>query len=111
MDLQRRRLRQRVLQQKALQQRSWDALTEFACRACGSAAVVYPAQLCDDAPVTCRRCRTVLCTLREFRVAAAQGIARIQAFADQAGTDGSAQTGVGSPRGLLGRMLGRLATL
>jgi hypothetical protein len=44
--------------------------TEFACRACGSAAVVYPDRLSDDAPVKCQRCRTVLCTLREFRLAA-----------------------------------------
>jgi hypothetical protein len=44
--------------------------TEFACRACGSPAVVYPDRLSDDAPVTCQRCRTVLCTLREFRLAA-----------------------------------------
>ncbi len=43
--------------------------TEFACRACGSPAVVYPDRLSDDAPVTCQRCRTVLCTLREFRLA------------------------------------------
>jgi hypothetical protein len=45
-------------------------VTEFACRACGSPAVVYPDRLSDDAPVTCQRCRTVLCTLREFRLAA-----------------------------------------
>lgn len=43
---------------------------EFACRACGSAAVVYPDRLSDDAPVKCQRCRTVLCTLRELRLAA-----------------------------------------
>jgi len=51
--------------------------TEFACRACGSPAVVYPARLSDDAPVRCRRCWTVLCTLREFRRTAEQGMAGI----------------------------------
>jgi hypothetical protein len=51
--------------------------TEFACRACGSPAVVYPARLSDDAPVKCQRCRTVLCTLREFRLSATQGTAKI----------------------------------
>ena len=49
--------------------------TEFACRACGSPAVVYPDRLSDDAPVKCQRCRTVLCTLREFRLSAEQGMA------------------------------------
>ena len=43
---------------------------EFACRACGSPAVVYPDRLSDDAPVKCQRCRIVLCTLGEFRLAA-----------------------------------------
>jgi len=52
-------------------------LTEFACRACGSPAVVYPDRLSDDAPVKCQRCRTVLCTLREFRLSAMQGTAEI----------------------------------
>lgn len=104
MDFQRRSVQQKSLEQRSLQKWSWDAVTEFACRACGSAAVVYPAHLTDDAPVTCRRCRTVLCTLREFRMAAEQGIARIQAYAD-----GSAESG--APRGVFGRMLGRLATL
>ena len=52
-------------------------LTEFACRACGSPAVVYPDRLIDDAPVKCQRCRTVLCTLREFRLSATQGTAEI----------------------------------
>ncbi|HLH96312.1 MAG TPA: hypothetical protein VKW08_14450 [Xanthobacteraceae bacterium] len=97
-------LRHRSLQHRT--HKTWDAVTEFACRVCGSAAVVYPAQLSDDAPVTCRRCRTVLCTLREFRSAAEQGIARIHAYAD-----GSAQTESGPRPGLFGKMLGRLATL
>jgi hypothetical protein len=57
---------------------------EFFCRACGSAAVVYPAHLSDDAPVKCQRCRTVLCTLREFRRSAERGTARMQMRADAA---------------------------
>lgn len=99
-------LRHRSIQRRSLQRKSWDAVTEFACRVCGSAAVVYPANLTDDAPVTCRRCDTVLCTLREFRSAAEQGIARIQAYAD-----GPAETDAGSRAGMFGRVLGRLATL
>jgi DNA-directed RNA polymerase subunit RPC12/RpoP len=51
--------------------------TEFACRACGSPAVVYPDRLSDDAPVRCQRCRTVLCTLREFRLSAEPGMGGI----------------------------------
>jgi hypothetical protein len=47
-----------------------ELVTEFACRACGSPAVVYPDRLSDDALVKCQRCRTVLCTLREFRLSA-----------------------------------------
>jgi hypothetical protein len=50
--------------------RPWRPVTEFACRVCGSPAVVYPDRLNDDAPVKCQRCRTVLCTLREFRLSA-----------------------------------------
>jgi hypothetical protein len=64
------------VQHRSLQQRFGDVVTEFACRVCGSAAVVYPPRLSDDAAVTCRRCRTVLCTLQEFRRSAEQGIAR-----------------------------------
>ena len=30
-------------------------------------AVVYPDHLREKAPVTCRRCQTVICTLGEFR--------------------------------------------
>jgi hypothetical protein len=52
---------------------SGDIVTEFACKACGSAAVVYPDHLSEDALVKCQRCRTVLCTLREFRLSAEQG--------------------------------------
>jgi hypothetical protein len=52
-------------------------LTEFACRACGSPAVVYPDRLSDDALVKCQRCRTVLCTVREFRLSAMRGMAKI----------------------------------
>jgi hypothetical protein len=57
--------------------RSSRSVTDFACRACGSPAVVYPDRLSDDAPVKCQRCRTVLCTLREFRLAAEPGMAGI----------------------------------
>jgi DNA-directed RNA polymerase subunit RPC12/RpoP len=52
-----------------------EIVTEFACWACGSPAVVYPDRLSDDAPVRCQRCNTVLCTLREFRLSAEQGMA------------------------------------
>jgi hypothetical protein len=54
-----------------------DLVTEFACRACGSPAVVYPDRLSDDAPIKCQRCRTVLCTVREFRLSATQETAGI----------------------------------
>jgi hypothetical protein len=54
-----------------------ELVTEFACRACGSPAVVYPAHLSDDAPIKCQRCRAVLCTVREFRLSAIQGTAGI----------------------------------
>jgi hypothetical protein len=53
---------------------------EFACEACGSAAVVYPEHLTDDAPVTCRRCQTVLCTLAEFRRCAERKLERSEPF-------------------------------
>jgi hypothetical protein len=59
-----------------------ELLTEFACQACGSPAVVYPDPMSDDAPVKCHRCRTVLCTLREFRLSAEHGMARMQIRAD-----------------------------
>jgi DNA-directed RNA polymerase subunit RPC12/RpoP len=81
-----------------------ELVTEFACRACGSPAVVYPDRLSDDAPVRCQRCRTVLCTLREFRLSAERGMARVQAYADGAGQ---------SPKrlgwGLLDRLFRRFA--
>jgi transcription elongation factor Elf1 len=79
-------------------------VTEFACRACGSPAVVYPNRLSDDAPVKCQRCQTVLCTLREFRLSAEQGVARVQVYADS-----SAQTRSRSGRRLLDRLFRRLA--
>lgn len=85
--------------------RPWELVTEFACRACGSPAVVYPDRLSDDAPVKCQRCRTVLCTLREFRISAEQGLAAIQIYAD-----GSDQTYIGSGRRLLDRLFRRLAS-
>jgi hypothetical protein len=40
---------------------------EFMCEACGSPAVEYPAVLRDDAPMRCRRCKEIICTLDEFR--------------------------------------------
>src|SRR5258708_34341510 len=52
-----------------------EMVTEFACWAYCSPAVVYPCRLSDEAPVKCQRCRTVLCTLREFRLSAEQGTA------------------------------------
>jgi hypothetical protein len=52
---------------------------EFSCYVCGSPAVVLPAHLTDDAPVRCRRCRTVLCTLAEFRLSAENGLATDEA--------------------------------
>jgi len=39
----------------------------FACKACGSPAVVYPDHLSDDGPIKCQRCDAVLCTVGEFR--------------------------------------------
>jgi hypothetical protein len=53
----------------------------FACKECGSVAVVYPDHLSEDAPVTCRRCQTVICTLGEFRCAAGRDMARDEASA------------------------------
>jgi hypothetical protein len=51
---------------------------EFACQACGSASVVYPDRLIDEAPVKCRRCETVLGTLAEFRLSAEAATARLR---------------------------------
>ena len=65
---------------------------EFSCPACGSPAVVYPDHLTEDAPVKCRRCATVLCTLREFRSSAIDGAGRF------------ARRGIGSGSRLLGRV-------
>jgi hypothetical protein len=41
---------------------------EFSCKACGSPAIVYPDHFCDDAPLKCRRCDIVICTLGQFRL-------------------------------------------
>jgi DNA-directed RNA polymerase subunit RPC12/RpoP len=41
---------------------------DFACKVCGSPAIVYPDRLDDDAaPVRCQRCNAIRCTLGEFR--------------------------------------------
>jgi ribosomal protein S27E len=56
---------------------------EFSCPECGSPAIVYPDRLTDDAPVKCRHCETVLCTVREFRSSAQEGIARIGMLAQR----------------------------
>jgi len=82
-----------------------ELVTEFACQACGSPAVVYPDRLSDDAPVKCQRCRAVLCTLREFRLSVEQGIARMQIRAD-----GPDQTHVRSGWGLVDRLFRRLSS-
>jgi DNA-directed RNA polymerase subunit RPC12/RpoP len=85
--------------------KAMELVTEFACRACGSPAVVYPDRLSDDAPVRCQRCRTVLCTLREFRLSAERGMARVQAYAD-----GSDQTPVRPGWRIFDRLFRRLAS-
>jgi len=51
----------------SLASRELELAAEFGCRACGSAAIVYPDQLYDYAAVRCRRCALVICTLGEFR--------------------------------------------
>jgi DNA-directed RNA polymerase subunit RPC12/RpoP len=84
---------------------SWPLAAEFACRACGSPAVVYPDRLSEDAPVRCQRCRTVLCTLREFRLSAEQGRAAMQIYADDSG-----RSPFGAGWRLLDRLLRRLAS-
>jgi ribosomal protein S27E len=71
-----------ILDHRARDHRRCEIETEFACRDCGSPAVVYPARLSDDAPVKCQRCGTVLCTLREFRLSVEHGMARMQVYAD-----------------------------
>ena len=85
-------------------QQSWPLATEFACRACGSPAVVYPDRLSDDAPVRCQRCRAVLCTLREFRLSVEQGRAAMQIYADD-----TERNPIGSGWRLLDRLFRRLA--
>jgi DNA-directed RNA polymerase subunit RPC12/RpoP len=86
-------------------ERSRPLAAEFACHACGSPAVVFPDRFSDDSPVRCQRCRTVLCTLREFRISVEQGRAvtmRIRADKDR---------GVGAPGWrLLDRLFRRLAS-
>jgi hypothetical protein len=79
---------------------------EFACRACGSPAVVFPDRLSDDAPVRCQRCRTVLCTLREFRRSVGQG----RAVTMQIRADSGERGRVGAGRRLLDRLFRRLAS-
>jgi hypothetical protein len=86
-------------------QQSWPLAAEFACRACGSPAVVYPDRLIDDAPVRCQRCRTVLCTLREFRLSAEQGRTAMQIYADDSG-----RSHVGSGWRFVDRLFRRLAS-
>jgi hypothetical protein len=82
-----------------------EVVTEFACQACGSPAVVYPDRMSDDAPVKCQRCQTVVCTLREFRLWAEQGMAAMQAHAGS-----SDQTQTGSGWRLLDRLFRRLVS-
>jgi hypothetical protein len=85
---------------------SWPLAAEFACRACGSPAVVYPDRLSDDAPVKCQRCRTVLCTLREFRLSVEQGrVVTMQIRADR-----GKSSPLGSGWRLLDRLFRRLAS-
>ena len=50
---------------------------EFSCPACGSPAIVLPDLMTDQAPVRCRRCETVLCTLGQFRSRAEHGAAEL----------------------------------
>jgi hypothetical protein len=40
---------------------------EFECAFFGSPAIEYPAILENDGLVKCQRCKTVICTLGEFR--------------------------------------------
>jgi DNA-directed RNA polymerase subunit RPC12/RpoP len=86
-------------------QQSWPLAAEFACRACGSPAVVYPDRLYDDAPVRCQRCGTVLCTLREFRLSVEQGRATMQIYADN-----TERSPIWSGWRLLDRLFRRLAS-
>jgi DNA-directed RNA polymerase subunit RPC12/RpoP len=89
----------------------WQLVTEFACRACGSPAVVYPDRLSDDAPVRCQRCRTLLCTLHEFRLSAEQGVAAMQIYADDSDRSAFGSGFASKPRSgwrLLGRLFRRL---
>ena len=78
---------------------------EFSCHACGSPAVVFPDLLSDDAPVRCQRCRTVLCTLREFRLSAEHGNPVLRIYADDMD-----RSSFGSGWRLLDRLFRRLAS-
>jgi DNA-directed RNA polymerase subunit RPC12/RpoP len=43
---------------------------EFKCPGCGSPAIEYPEILNDDADVRCLYCKSIICSLSEFRRAA-----------------------------------------
>lgn len=49
---------------------------EFACGACGSPSVVFPARVTDDAAITCAGCGLVLATWAEFKRSTRQSIRR-----------------------------------
>jgi DNA-directed RNA polymerase subunit RPC12/RpoP len=87
-------------------QQSRPLAAEFSCHACGSPAVVFPDHLSDDAPVRCQRCRTVLCTLREFRLSVEKGRAVTMQIRAGSGERGL----IGSGRRLLDRLFQRLAS-
>jgi DNA-directed RNA polymerase subunit RPC12/RpoP len=87
-------------------QQSRPLAAEFACRACGSPAVVFPERLSDHAAVRCQRCRTVLCALREFRLSVEQGRAVTMQIRADTGERGLA----GSGWRLLDRLFRRLAS-
>jgi len=42
-------------------------MDEFACRVCGSPAVVYPRVFENDEPVVCAGCAAFVSTYREFK--------------------------------------------
>lgn len=54
----------------------------FACAACGSPAVTWPAESTVEARVSCGRCASSLGTLAEFRAGIERFLAK-QAFADE----------------------------
>jgi DNA-directed RNA polymerase subunit RPC12/RpoP len=49
-------------------------MDDFACRACGSPAVLYPNLLEENAPVVCDRCGSKVCSYGELRQRAEQMI-------------------------------------